>query len=133
MGSRELIERARIYRKALGGGMRQAGVLAAAGIIALEEMTKRLAEDHANARLIAEAVARMPQAMLDLESVQTNIVIFDLKDRGDALALDGPDSSHAGCCCGTCGLAHNSSGDTSRCGPRRVRVRRRRCWKRRSS
>ncbi len=87
VGSRELIERARIYRKALGGGMRQVGILAAAGIIALEQMTQRLAEDHANARLIAEAVARMPQAILDLDSVQTNIVIFDLKDRGDAFAL----------------------------------------------
>ena len=54
VGSREVIERARIYRKALGGGMRQAGVLAAAGLIALEEMPKRLAEDHANARLLAE-------------------------------------------------------------------------------
>ncbi len=57
VGSSEAIEQARVYRKALGGGMRQAGVLAAAGLIALEEMPKRLGEDHANARLLAEAVA----------------------------------------------------------------------------
>jgi threonine aldolase len=87
VASRELIDRARIYRKALGGGMRQVGVLAAAGIVALEQMTERLGEDHANARLIAQAVARMPQAELDVDAVQTNIVIFQLKDRGDAPAL----------------------------------------------
>ncbi len=86
VGSREVIERARIYRKALGGGMRQAGVLAAAGLIALEEMPKRLAEDHANARLLAERLAELPEVTIDLGSVQTNIVIFGLKDGGhDAL------------------------------------------------
>ena len=86
VGSREVIERARIYRKALGGGMRQAGVLAAAGLIALEEMPKRLAEDHANARLLAERLAELPQVAIDLGSVQTNIVIFALKGGGhDAL------------------------------------------------
>jgi threonine aldolase len=85
-GSRELIDRARIYRKALGGGMRQAGVLAAAGLIALEEMPKRLAEDHANARLLAERLAELPQVEIDLGSVQTNIVIFGLKN-GDHDAL----------------------------------------------
>ncbi len=98
VGGRELIDKARIFRKALGGGMRQAGVLAAAGIIALEEMPKRLAEDHANARLIAEAVARMPKATIDVETVQTNIVIFDLKDRGDAMALAGQDEAAWDCC-----------------------------------
>ncbi len=87
VGSRELIERARIYRKSLGGGMRQAGVLAAAGLIALEQMTGRLAEDHENARLLAERVAQMPGAEIDLEGVQTNIVVFTLRGRGDANAL----------------------------------------------
>ncbi|HVJ09769.1 MAG TPA: GntG family PLP-dependent aldolase [Acidisarcina sp.] len=87
VGSRELIDRARIYRKALGGGMRQVGILAAAGILALEEMTARLGEDHANAHFLAEGLARIPQVELDPEGVQTNIVIFQLKDRGDALAL----------------------------------------------
>jgi threonine aldolase len=86
VGSREVIERARIYRKALGGGMRQAGVLAAAGLIALEEMPKRLAEDHANARMLGERLAELPQVALDLGSVQTNIVIFSLRD-GDPEAL----------------------------------------------
>ncbi len=77
-GSAELMEQARIYRKALGGGMRQAGVLAAAGLIALEKMPERLHEDHANARLLAEALAHMDGVAIDLEKVETNIVIFKL-------------------------------------------------------
>jgi threonine aldolase len=86
VGSRELIDRARIYRKALGGGMRQAGVLAAAGLIALDEMTLRLAEDHANARLLAEGLAELPEVEIDLGAVQTNLVIFQLKNgRYDSL------------------------------------------------
>jgi len=84
VGTRKHIERARIFRKALGGGMRQAGILAAAGIIALEQMPARLGEDHANARLLAEAVAKFSQVEIDLPAVQSNIVIFQLKDGGDA-------------------------------------------------
>jgi threonine aldolase len=87
VGSSALMERARSFRKALGGGMRQAGVLAAAGLISLNEMTKRLGEDHANARLLAETVANSGAVAIDLESVETNIVIFTLKDDGDAAAL----------------------------------------------
>ncbi|HTD96784.1 MAG TPA: low-specificity L-threonine aldolase [Edaphobacter sp.] len=88
VGSRKAIEQARIHRKALGGGMRQAGVLAAAGLIALHEMPARLVEDHANARLLAEAVAAQPKAAeLDLDAVQTNIVIFKLRGEGDAAAF----------------------------------------------
>ena len=68
----------------MGGGMRQAGVLAAAGLIALEEMPGRLPEDHANARLLAETVADCEAAEIDLPAVETNIVIFQLKDEGDA-------------------------------------------------
>jgi threonine aldolase len=79
VGSKDLIARARSIRKALGGGMRQAGVLAAAGLIALEEGPGRLAEDHANARLLAETVASSPAAEIDLDGVETNIVIFRLK------------------------------------------------------
>ncbi len=79
VGSRKFIERARVVRKMLGGGMRQAGVLAAAGLIALEEMPKRLHQDHANARLLAEHVAELKQAEIDLATVQTNIVIFKLR------------------------------------------------------
>ena len=78
LGSAELIGRARLFRKALGGGMRQAGILAAAGLIALEKGPKRLHEDHANARLIAEALASLEQVTIDLDSVETNIVIFRL-------------------------------------------------------
>ncbi|HEY0161727.1 MAG TPA: low-specificity L-threonine aldolase [Edaphobacter sp.] len=84
VGSAKAIERARAFRKALGGGMRQAGVLAAAGLIALNEMTKRLGDDHDNARLLAEAVANEAAAEIDLDAVQTNIVIFQLKNEGDA-------------------------------------------------
>jgi threonine aldolase len=87
VGSRASIDRARIYRKALGGGMRQAGILAAAGLIALEEGPSRLHEDHANARLIANAIAGSKSADIDLLSVQTNIVFFTLKDGGDAPGL----------------------------------------------
>lgn len=87
VGSRESIDRARVFRKALGGGMRQAGVLAAAGLIALDEMPKRLHEDHANARLLAEAVATCESVEIDLSAVQTNIVIFALRGEGDAAAL----------------------------------------------
>ena len=86
VGSREAMERARTFRKALGGGMRQAGVLAAAGLIALHEMTARLVDDHANARLLAEAVAAEPSAEIDLAAVETNIVIFRLRG-GDAAAF----------------------------------------------
>ena len=68
VGSGELIERARIYRKALGGGMRQAGILAAAGLIALNEMPKRLGEDHANARFLAEKLAELPEVEIDPRS-----------------------------------------------------------------
>jgi len=77
-GTQADIARARLYRKRLGGGMRQAGVLAAAGLIALEEHPARLAEDHANARFLAEALARIPGIGVKLETVQTNIVIFDV-------------------------------------------------------
>jgi threonine aldolase len=87
VGSRASIDRARIYRKALGGGMRQAGILAAAGLIALEEGPLRLHEDHANARLLADAIATCEGADIDLPSVQTNIVFFTLKNGGDAPAL----------------------------------------------
>jgi threonine aldolase len=87
VGSREVIERARVFRKSLGGGMRQAGVLAAAGLIALEEMPKRLGEDHKNAQLLAEAIVRCDAAEIDPSDVQTNIVIFTLREDGDAAAL----------------------------------------------
>ncbi len=87
VGSRASIDRARIYRKALGGGMRQAGILAAAGLIALEEGPLRLREDHANARLLADAIAACQGVDIDLPSVQTNIVFFALKGGGNAPAL----------------------------------------------
>jgi threonine aldolase len=81
-GSTAFIERARRIRKMVGGGMRQAGILAAAGLVALERMVDRLAEDHVNARSLAEALATLPGLAVDLASVQTNIVIIRV-DRGD--------------------------------------------------
>ncbi|MDH7485816.1 MAG: low-specificity L-threonine aldolase [Anaerolineae bacterium] len=78
-GSREFIAKARRARKVVGGGWRQAGVIAAAGIVALEQMVERLAEDHANARRLAEGLAALPGIVLDLARVQTDIVIFELQ------------------------------------------------------
>ncbi|MFZ2357969.1 MAG: low-specificity L-threonine aldolase [Anaerolineae bacterium] len=82
VGSAAFVHEARRARKVVGGGMRQAGVIAAAGIVALTEMVDRLAEDHANARRLAEGIAGLPGVVLDPATVQTNIVIF---------ALDRPD------------------------------------------
>jgi threonine aldolase len=89
VGSPSDIDRARIFRKALGGGMRQAGVLAAAGLIALEEMTARLKDDHSNARMMAEKIAACTGVEVDLESVQTNIVFFRMKKGGAAELVAG--------------------------------------------
>jgi threonine aldolase len=86
VGSNEAIAQGRLYRKRLGGGMRQVGVLAAAGRIALEEMPARLAGDHANARLIADALGRIPGVVLAQREVQTNIVIADVSGTGIAAA-----------------------------------------------
>jgi len=81
-GPAELIDRGRLYRKRLGGGMRQAGVLAAACLIALEESPRRLGEDHANARFFAEGVARIHGIEADARKVATNIVVFDIGATG---------------------------------------------------
>jgi len=81
-GTEEQIKRGRLYRKRLGGGMRQAGVLAAAGLIALEEHPRKLAADHANAQYLAEALSRIPGIAIDPAKVQTNIVIYDVSGCG---------------------------------------------------
>jgi len=82
VGSREFIERARVYRKMFGGGMRQVGVIAAAGLIALENSPSRLHEDHANARHLAQAIAQIPGLKIEPAIVKTNIVIFDCSASG---------------------------------------------------
>jgi threonine aldolase len=82
VGSRKFIDDARKYRKALGGGMRQAGILAAAGLIALEKMPGRLQEDHANAKFLATELAKLPGIKIDLQTVQTNILIVDISGAG---------------------------------------------------
>jgi threonine aldolase len=87
-GSQSFIDKARIYRKMFGGGMRQAGVLAAAGRIALEESPKRLGIDHRNAQLLAEGIVQIPSLRIDPKTVKTNIVIFDCQKTGmDAVQL----------------------------------------------
>ena len=83
-GTREAIDRGRRLRKRLGGGMRQVGVLAAAGLIALDQMPQRLGEDHANARLLAEGFKQIPGIEIDPATVETNIVIFDVSGTGIA-------------------------------------------------
>jgi threonine aldolase len=85
-GTEEQMRRGRLYRKRLGGGMRQAGILAAAGLIALEQHPGKLAADHANARFLAEELAKIPGIAVDPGKVQTNIVIFDVSGTGLAAA-----------------------------------------------
>ncbi|MFZ5824022.1 MAG: low-specificity L-threonine aldolase [Bacillota bacterium] len=108
-GSAEFIHRARKNRKLLGGGMRQAGILAAAGLVSLRSMVARLAEDHANARALAEGLAGIEGLAVELETVQTNMVMFDTLDqRWDGASLAGA-ISRAGVLCGATG-------------PRRIRL-----------
>jgi len=85
-GGPEFVARARRVRKMVGGGMRQAGIIAAAGLVALERMVDRLADDHANARRLAEGIARLPGLRVDLARVQTNIVIVTVERPGGPTA-----------------------------------------------
>ncbi len=99
-GSRDFIYRARRARKMLGGGMRQAGVLAAAGIVALNEMVDRLADDHANARKLAEGLAEMPGLSIDPSLIKTDIVYFEVKreDMTVAELVKRLETRASGCC-----------------------------------
>ncbi len=103
-GSEEDVEEARRWRKRLGGGMRQVGVLAAAGLIALEKMVDRLAQDHANARTLAEGLAELPGVRCDLGRVQTNLIYFELERMPAPLFVDG---------CARQGLLSDSTGPRS--------------------
>lgn len=87
LGAKKFVERARSIRKAMGGGMRQAGVLAAACMVALEKMPGRLKEDHENARALAEGLAQVRGIRLDAKKVATNIVVFDISGTG----MEAPD------------------------------------------
>jgi threonine aldolase len=86
-GSRDFIEQAWVFKQRFGGAMRQAGIIAAAGVYALRHHVQRLAEDHQRARELASGLADLPGVTLDLDRVQTNIVIFDV--RGTGLTGDG--------------------------------------------
>jgi len=81
-GPAEAVARGRLLRKRLGGGMRQAGVLAAAGLVALEDTPKLLPDDHSNAKFLAEGLSRIPGITMDPAKVATNIVIFDVSGTG---------------------------------------------------
>lgn len=81
VGTREDVERGRYMRKQLGGGMRQSGILAACGIVSIAKMIDRLKEDHANARTLAEGLKKLKPVKVDLETVHTNIVYFDVPGR----------------------------------------------------
>lgn len=108
-GSASFIEGARRNRKLLGGGMRQAGVLAAAGLLALHEMVDRLAEDHANAQALAAGLATIDGLAVEMETVQTNMVMFDICDeRWDGASLSGAMAR--------AGVLNNAMG------PRRIRL-----------
>jgi threonine aldolase len=76
-GSLDFVTRARKLRKMVGGGMRQAGIIAAAGIVAIEKMVERLAEDHANAKKLATGIGSIKGIKIDPSEVQTNIVMFE--------------------------------------------------------
>jgi len=99
-GSREFIRKAHIGRKLLGGGMRQVGVLAAAGLIALEESPKILHRDHENARYLAEQLAQIPGIELNAKAVVTNIVIFDVSETGIPAADICNELARQGVLCG---------------------------------
>lgn len=85
-GSKDFITRAHRYRKMLGGGMRQVGIIAAAALYALEHNIDRLAEDHENAKLLARGLAEIKGFTIDPESVETNIVVFDISSSGQSIA-----------------------------------------------
>ena len=114
VGSREFIERCRPIRKMLGGGMRQVGVLAAAGLVALEHGPTRLQEDHDNAQVLAKRLAAIRGIALDPSKVQTNIIIFSVKPSG----LSASEFLHADRCArcagGSCRCASRANGDASR-------------------
>jgi threonine aldolase len=81
LSTRDLVERARVLRKRLGGGMRQVGIIAAAGIYAVTTMRDRIVEDHRNARRLAEGMDELPGLSVDLSEVETNIVFVRVLDR----------------------------------------------------
>jgi len=97
-GSREVVVYAVRYRRMAGGAMRQVGIFAAAGLYALDHNVERLAEDHANARVIAERVAESRHVLLDPATVRTNILVFGLADDGPRRTDPRRDGRASGAC-----------------------------------
>jgi threonine aldolase len=98
-GSEELIEEAWRFKQMMGGALRQAGIVAAAGLYALDHNVERLAEDHENARILAEGIAQLDGARIDPSNVETNIVIFEVEDPAGvvaALLADGVETTQMG-------------------------------------
>jgi threonine aldolase len=87
LGSREFVDEARFRRRLVGGGMRQAGVIAACGIVAFEDLFDRAAEDHESARAFAERIARIPGFRIDPGAVETNMLYVDVSDLGSSTAV----------------------------------------------
>src|SRR5690606_28017351 len=100
-GPRGFIDRARVIRRMVGGGMRQAGVIAAAALYALEHHVDRLPEDHANAHRLAEGLAALPHVSLDPSTVDTNIVFFELDDAVDGIEFRQRLAAEGVLCTGT--------------------------------
>ena len=86
LGTKDFIQEARIWRKRLGGGMRQIGILAAAGLVALDDGPEQLHQDHANAKTLASGLINIPGLAIDVQKVVTNIVIFDISSTGKSSA-----------------------------------------------
>jgi threonine aldolase len=82
-GDADYIQEARRWRKMIGGSLRQSGVIAAAGIVALEQMVDRLADDHANAKRLATGLNRLPGLSIDVDAVETNIIMLDVDEKID--------------------------------------------------
>ncbi len=100
VGSRAFIDEARLWRKRLGGGIRQAGVIAAAGLVAIEKSPSRLSDDHSNARALAEGLAEIPGIRIDPEKVVTNIVNFDISASGMSTEVICDRLKNSGVLCG---------------------------------
>lgn len=122
-GPADLIAKGRLYRKRLGGGMRQVGVLAAACLVALEDSPRKLFDDHCNAKFLGDGLARIAGIGIDPQRVQTNIVVFDVSGTGIAPAEICARLKQRGVLMNAINERQVRRGDALRCGPRSLRAR----------